>query len=411
MNKKILLLIPSLEFGGAQRSFSKLSLLLSKYTDIYIVVFNLESNIAFEYKGKLINLDIQGGDNFFEKLYYFFQRCRKVRRLKKELGINASISYLDGANFVNILSKSKEKVIISVRGSQFFDETIKGFIGFLRLRILIPLLYCFADRIIALNRGILEELLSYRIIKRTKIRVIPNYYEMEEIDKMADEELPEQVKNIFMYPVIITAGRLAPEKGYQYLLEVYSELIKKEKDCIHLVILGDGGFRTALIAKAIELGIPYYSCWEKSLDSIGFADTSTLFFLGYQENPYKYLRRSTVFTLTSSSEGGPNILSEAMICGVPVISVDCPSGPREKLSNAPKPSDSITEVEFADYGILMPMLNIPLLKDRSIDEWLKILILLINSPSLRKDYLVKGRLRMQDFSKDYVLKMWLESME
>lgn len=408
MKKKVLLLIPGLEFGGAQKSLTRLSLLLSEHMEVYLVVFNVDAGVAFDYGGKLISLDIPGGKNVVEKIHNFFLRCHRVRKIKKENGIDVTISYMDGANFVNILSKKKDRVIISIRGSQFYDETIKGLIGFLRLRILIPFLYTLADKIVALNKGIEEELLSLRTIRSNKISVIPNYYDVAEINKMAAEDLPERFKHIFDHPVIITAGRLAPEKGYQYLLEIFADLVKNRRDCLHLVILGDGVFKDRLIAKAQELKIPYCHEWKDPVNTIEYPDKSTLYFLGYQENPYQFLRISTIFTLTSSSEGGPNILSEAMVCGIPVVSVDCPSGPREQLSLKPNPCLPILKAEYAEYGVLMPMLNDPSQRINNIKEWVNVLSSFIDEPNLQKQYISKGKSRMQYFSKKRISEEWLK---
>lgn len=410
MKKKVLLLIPSLEFGGAQRSLTQLSLLLSEYQDVFLVVFNLDSGISFNYGGKIISLNIPGGKNFLSKMYYFLCRCYKVRKLKEKHGIDASISYMDGANLVNILSRGKEKVIISVRGSQLHDETIRGVIGFLRLRILIPFLYRFADKIVALNKGIERELITIASVPKDKIKVIYNYYEVSEIEEKAIEGLPPEVMSIFKNKVIITAGRLAPEKGYQYLIEVFAELKKRRDDCIHLVILGDGNFRASLILKARELGLKYYATWESTYASKTCHNESAVFFLGYQENPFKFLSRSSVFTLTSSSEGGPNILSEAMACGVPIVSVDCPSGPREKLYSEYTLASQINKAEYADFGILMPMLNNHLKRD-SINEWVETLSMILDDTKLQKDYIIKGKKRIANFNKELVAKEWLNVIQ
>lgn len=411
--KKVLLLIPSLDFGGAQRSMSKVSLELAKRYDVYLVVFNLDSEIAYDHGGVLIDLCVPAGKNILNKIYYFFLRCYKVRKIKSYQNIYASISYMDGANFVNILSQTKDKVIISIRGSQFFDETIKGIVGFIRLKILIPLLYRFADKIVALNKGIEEELLSKDLASQNKIRVIPNFYDLEDIERKALEALPKEYQIIFNDSVIVTAGRLAPEKGYQHLLEVYAELIKVREDRIHLLILGDGSLRECLINKAKSLKLNYFASWDKPDECATTITSPTLFFLGYQKNPFKFLSRATLFTLTSSSEGGPNILSEAMICKVPVVSVDCPSGPREKLSLKDRPSASLQMPDFSDFGILMPMLNTSFsgLKDMAIREWVDTLSLMLDSPELQKAYSLKGYNRMKEFRMDVIIGFWIETIE
>lgn len=404
-SKNVLLLIPSLGFGGAERSISKLSVELSKLHNVYLVIFNNEHKPAFSTGGTLISLDIPGCHNFIYKIYFFFKRCYLLNTIKKKYNIDTAISYMEGANYVNVLSQTGEKVVISVRGSQFYDETIKGILGFVRLKLLIPILYPFADLVVALNYGIKKELVQFSGVKETKVKVIYNFYDIEEINYKAKEQIENWLAPIFdNYQTVITAGRLAPEKGLNHLLNVFAKLISTSPD-IKLVIVGDGVMRNSLLKQCELLNLNFWSPWGKSsVDQINFK-TTNVYFLGFKENPFKYISRATLFTLTSSSEGGPNILSEAMICGTPAISVDCPSGPREKLTTSTYLPKQISKAEYADYGILMPMLNIVDNKS-SINEWVLTLNSLLKDEGLRREYARKACKRMSDYSVEKVFSEW-----
>lgn len=408
MKKELLLIIPNLDFGGAQRSISSLSSVLSEHFNVTLVVFKDSGKVDFKYKGELLSLEVPAGQHILQKIANFFLRCHRLKKIKKQKNVFCSISYLEGANFVNILSKrATENVIVSVRGSQRHDETIKGILGKMRLELLIPFLYRYSDIIVALNQGIVEELRMYGTLKKHRIIEIGNFYDINEIDKDANEELAEPFQFIFKKPVIISAGRLAPEKGYQHFLEVYAALLKTKKSSAHLVILGDGLFREDLVQKAKELNLSYFASWETPLDKIEAYVEPTVFLLGFQVNPYQFLKKATVFVLTSSSEGGPNILSEAMICNVPVVSVDCPSGPREKLSIEDRPELAISKAEFANYGILMPMLNNKTNKNESINEWVIVLIKLLGDVNIRNTYVTCGRSKMEQYGKEIIVQRWL----
>jgi glycosyltransferase involved in cell wall biosynthesis len=106
-------------------------------------------------------------------------------------------------------------------------------------------------------------------------------------------------------------GRLGREKGYDLLLQAFAKL----KD-IHpewtLTILGEGTLRAELESLCNSLGLS---------DLVGFP--------GVVKNPYEVLKQADIFVMSSRFEGFPNALCEAMACGLPVISTDCPSGPRE----------------------------------------------------------------------------------
>ncbi|MFA5860022.1 MAG: glycosyltransferase, partial [Elusimicrobiota bacterium] len=115
-------------------------------------------------------------------------------------------------------------------------------------------------------------------------------------------------------PVIVTCGRLVQCKNFELLIRAVGEVIKQMP--VRLALIGDGVERSNLEYLVRKLGL------EKSV-----------VFLGFQVNPYKYLKRSTVFALSSDIESFGLVLVEAMICGIPVVSTDCPSGPREIVTH------------------------------------------------------------------------------
>ena len=113
-------------------------------------------------------------------------------------------------------------------------------------------------------------------------------------------------------PVILAAGRLAPQKDYPTLLRAFAEVARSRP--ARLVILGQGVERERLLELAERLGV---------------ADRFDL--PGFDVNPFRYMSRASVFVLSSRYEGFPNVLAQAMACGAPVVSTDCRSGPSEML--------------------------------------------------------------------------------
>jgi len=108
-----------------------------------------------------------------------------------------------------------------------------------------------------------------------------------------------------------------------------------------------------------------------------------------------------------------NALVEAMACGVPVISSDCRSGPREILAQNTNFNYQTDRPEFAEYGILMPTFNV---KFKSADEpleekekiWVEVLDKMLKNEDLRKTYAMKAKERADDFSLDKIVKQWQE---
>jgi len=232
--------------------------------------------------------------------------------------------------------------------------------------------------------------ISYGIYENLKNKIphrknifIPNPIDFKEIDKLKEEAIEKELQDIFKKKTIINIGRLTQQKGQWNLLKAFSML---DQD-IHLVILGTGEKETELKELSKKLGI------EKRV-----------FFLGFQANPFKFLYRSDIFVLSSLWEGFGNVIVEAMRCGLPVISTDCPSGPREILAPTSEINAKVQNgIELAEYGILTSLNN---------DENLyKAIELLLRDNELLDDYKNKAKIRENDFGKGMIVNMFLDSIK
>lgn len=118
-------------------------------------------------------------------------------------------------------------------------------------------------------------------------------------------------------PRVITVGRLVQQKAHSDLLEAFALLPKADRGS--LTILGEGPLRETLEKKGNDLGI-----------------SDELWMPGFVDNPWWFMARSDLFVLSSHWEGFGRVLVEALACGLPVVSTDCPSGPREILEGVVK---------------------------------------------------------------------------
>ncbi|MCB1875358.1 MAG: glycosyltransferase [Chromatiales bacterium] len=169
-----------------------------------------------------------------------------------------------------------------------------------------------ADTIVVPSIGAADDLARFAGIPRNFIQVAPNPFDFESMRQRAAADPGHPWFEDGRGPVILGAGELSARKDFATLVRAFHRL----PDDLHarLIILGRGRKREALEALTRELN---------SEDKVALP--------GFTDNPFPYLRRADLFVLSSTNEGFGNVLVEAMALGTPVVSTDCPSGPREVL--------------------------------------------------------------------------------
>lgn len=186
--------------------------------------------------------------------------------------------------------------------------------------------YRFADRIISCSQGSADSFIEMFDIDPSRVQTILNGIPVDSVLAGAAKEMPEQYRPLFEVPTVINVGRLDEQKSQHFLIEAHKLLID-EGHHHNLVFIGEGGLIGQLTELARTLGVD-----------------KTVHFLGYQANPHAFIKRATVFALSSLFEGLPLVLVETLVCGTPIVSTDCPSGPDEIL-------------EGGKFGTLVPMSN------------------------------------------------------
>lgn len=179
-------------------------------------------------------------------------------------------------------------------------------------------LYRRADAIVGVSDGVTRDLEHTLRLSSGSVTTIHNPINADRIDRAIEAAISHPLRCVFdalPRPIVITAGRLVRAKAHRDLLEAFACLPESQRGS--LVILGEGPLRSDLEHQADQLGI-----------------SDRVWMPGFVDNPWWFIARADVFALSSHWEGHPRAILEALACGVPIASTDCPSGPREILADA-----------------------------------------------------------------------------
>jgi len=302
---KVIFLNDSMCGGGAERAMANIVNVLSKSMEIDLIALEDSFCIPLEPAIKRYSFN----RHIHSKLKKFFGLIIDAYRLKKFVKKHQHhtvVSFQYRSNFINIIATllgSRHRAIVSERN---YPERSLAYLPF--FQFLLKRLYPLADCVVC-NASDTKILLEQEYGLQN-VELIFNGYNKEEILSHAKEAIPEEYQTIFAKDVILTAGRLTRQKGQSDLLRAFAKLQKG----YHLVLLGEGEDYDLLSVLAKELQI------EKRV-----------FFLGYQKNPYPFIKAAKVFVFPSLYEGFPNALSEALICQTAVVSYNFKSGANDLI--------------------------------------------------------------------------------
>ena len=375
--RKISLLVfhPSLIYGGAERTTTNLVSGLN--TERFEVYFLSQPEIWKSLGDNLTNFTyIPAHTNtWFGSLKDIMRDVFFVGRVLKDRKPELALGVMPYAAFLLVTAKKlfrlKTKIIVSSRAPLSRVLTFVRSAWNLKSTDVLSLkwkfiLYCrLADAFISASRGSLEEHIRDFHVRRQKAFVIPNGINLGEVSRLAKEpvELPFGKE----LPVIAWVGRISPEKRLDFIFEAFSQTVKEIPS--RLMILGEGEYRSELEQLARQLGIENF-----------------IYFAGFKENIYPYLARSDIFVHACHHEEFGYTMIEAMACGLPVISQDCPYGPGEILDGG-------------KYGILVS----------DTGDMAHAIKKLLSDSLIRKDLSQKSLLRAENYSLDKIIALYEET--
>jgi glycosyltransferase involved in cell wall biosynthesis len=399
VNRNILMLITELTLGGAEKVFYDHVLELSKVHNVLVCVFTKKGhNDIFKIPNPIFELDTKPIKN---PLTRWLHRKKRLQEIILANNIDVCISHMEGPNFLNTWANHKCKKILCVHGS-IQKNSQKGFLQKNIInKVLIPLLYNKADVIVTVSKGIGEEHLRAGV-KKSKLVVINNFFDIELIKSKAKENSDFSDEFFTANKVLIHVGRLAPEKNQQFLIRLI-KILKAKDRTYKLLLIGNGPLYQDLVDIAVSEDLKIYD--SKCNDEVN--EEADVFFMGAQANPFKYIIRSRLFLLSSFNEGFPLVLGESLACGIPVVAVDCPTGPREILSK-----DGELEVQYNSYekmycGLLMKYFEDLHSFDKELDIWAKAITELLHDEEALNQLRKNAAIRAEFYASRNIIPQWL----
>lgn len=380
--KKVVFLINSLSAGGAERVLSIIANeLVREGFDVEMIFLEKNEFYKLDERIQKIYLSKLGGnESSIVKLLYLPILAWRLKQHIIRNNIGLVQSHLYRANYVNILAsllgaKHQTQLVNAGVVSRYLDEGVVGRINIFLMRYL----YKKAHLLIWKSSGMKQDANRLFGFKNTQV-VINNPYDLNKIQKLCEEDIKDFKFNKDK-KYLINVGRMEGFKKQEWLIKAM-EFLHEE---VELILIGDGVNKKKLRALSDKLNV-----------------SKRVHFLGKKHNPFKYLRKSDIFILSShNGEGFPNALVEALACGLPVISSDCLSGPREILapdSDASKQLKFDDDIEVAKYGILYPVGN--------VEKLVEAITLLFKNKELYDNYKKLAKKRAKDFSKKKILEQY-----
>ena len=331
---KITVIIPTLNIGGAEKlTVNLINDWINKGHQIELLLLQKEGPLLQELNNKNLiihNLNSKNTLFSFYPIYKFFNQ-NKIDIAWGNMSPLTSIII-----FAWVLSGKKGKLFVTEHNPLTLQITQLSKLKEFVLRLVFSLSYRFATGITTVSKGIKNDLFKLAHINKDKIDVI---YNPVAIGKNKISKLFNLEKKIWdsSYNVkLLSVGNLKVQKNHKLLINAFAKLPKNLN--AQLIIIGEGPIRKEL---------------EELINNLKLSKRISL--IGHQKNPYPWYHSADLFILSSNYEGFGNVLIEALECGLPIVSTNCVSGPKEILENG-------------KYGKLVEVNNVDDLKNGIIEQ-------------------------------------------
>lgn len=399
--KNILVLVEYFGQGGAERVGTMIAQMLHEKGSYNVWLYSVVKGDQLpELNGvNAGSLEIELNKGTTSKLFNYYRKLSRLRKIKKALKIDLTISSLWPVDWMNALTgKDKKAAVIQINilNNRQNEKMV-------RYKKLVTKVYNRFDGIVLGSANLMPEMADFFGIDQDKLVVITNPVETKRIDANIKAPVQSKFGDVFdRYKVCTVANRLNPIKNTDVLVFIYKRLSDAN---VKFLIIGEGEEKKKIQHLILSEGLKWSQVEDENFDT-----TAHFYFQNFQINIHNIINRSKLFLFPTKGEGLPLVLLEAMYCGVPVIASDCPNGGVSEVMQAKQPFDINHLREIAERtagGYLMP---VPSAEDeRTILEWKEKIEELINAnPVYREEIRSFNRNRASEFDKEKIKKKWFD---
>ena len=302
----IMVFLPSLGGGGAERAMILFCAQMAKWGfSVILVCVSAEGQMRH-----LVPPEVELVDLKASRMSHAILKLRALVIKTKPRAVYSTIVH---ANLATIIATAGMTIPVVIRESNAPLAERKASISRKINHFLAKYLYSRASAIICVSQHVASEITAMCRGVANKIHALPTPVIEESLFRDSEQPLPQAMRAFFEEaPTIVAVARLHPQKNLSLLIDAVAEVNKTTS--VQLAILGEGPLRSTL---------------SDQIATLQLGDRVRL--LGFQSNPFNYIRSGRMLVLSSDYEGMPNVLIQALALGVPVVSTDCPGGSKELL--------------------------------------------------------------------------------
>ena len=310
MRKKQLLaiLLPDLRGGGAERVAVNIA---NSFVDrgyaVDMVLLSATGEFLADLRPEIRVVDLQ-----IKRLRWVLLPLMRYLREARPVAVLSCMWPLTIATVLaRALSRVPSRLVVAEHTTWSRSELLKRWTVDWQVRTSMHYIFPHADAIVTVSQGAADDLAHFAKLDRNAITVIYNPVVGDEKPSANTPLIPTDWWT-GSHRKLLAVGTLKPIKDYSTLLIALAQL--RQRIDVRLLILGEGECRPDLETQARQLGI-----------------ASSVFMPGFVKDLSPYYQHADLHILSSTGEGLPTVLIEAIAVGTPVVSTDCPSGPREIL--------------------------------------------------------------------------------